>query len=472
MGGKMTESSKSDIKYFGYKSEEEVLRTVLNPGNRIAFIRIIFPDILGRRMDFSIPSYELERAFRDGKGFDGSSVEGFVRIEESDLIIKPEAKTYRVLPWEYQGFDENTKWKEAVMFGDILTPEGHNYEGDSRYILKKVLKKGKREFGIDQIMVGPELEYFIFPSKRKAVPLDDGSYFFGGTHGGIRKEIQLHLDYMGIQSEYDHHEVAYGQHEIDLKYLDALEMADASMLFRYMVKKIARMHNLYATFMPKPLNGQNGSGMHVHQSLWINGRNVFFDKDSPYHLSLQARQYMAGLMIHSREIAPVLCQWVNSFKRLIEGYEAPVYIAWGQRNRSAYIRVPEYQPGKEKSTRIEIRAPDPACNLYLAFATMFMAGLRGIQKKHKLPEPVEENIYKMSNSKQRKFDIKVLPRNLDEAIKIMQKSELLKDTLGDHIFHTFIANKKWEIEEYNKNVSKEFDKQVSEYEIEKYLPIL
>jgi glutamine synthetase len=232
------------------------------------------------------------------------------------------------------------------------------------------------------------------------------------------------------------------------------------------------MHNLYATFMPKPLNGQNGSGMHVHQSLWKKGKNIFFEKKDKYHLSEIARQHMAGLMLHAREISALCSQWVNSYKRLIEGYEAPVYIAWGQRNRSAYIRVPEYQPGKESATRIELRSPDPSCNLYLAFAAMFMAGLRGIQKGYELPDPVEENIYKMSNSKQKKFEIKTLPRNLEEAIKIMEKSALVKETLGDHIFSKFLVNKRCEIEEYNKNVSREFDKQVSDYEIKKYLPFL
>lgn len=468
----MINSSKTNFKSFGYENEAEVLDTVLNTSNRIEFIRIMFPDILGRRMDFTIPNYELERAFQEGKGFDGSSVEGFVRIEESDLVIKPDATTFRVLPWEYKGFDEHTKWKEAIMSGDILNPDGQPYEGDSRYILKRVLKKCREEFGIEDIKVGPELEFFIFPNDKEAFPLDHGEYFFSGYHGEIRKEIQILLKSMGILSEYDHHEVAHGQHEIDLKYLSALEMADSCMIFRYMVKKVARMHNLYATFMPKPLNGQNGSGMHIHQSLWKNGKNIFFDKTDRYHLSDTAHQYMAGLMTHSREISAVCSQWVNSYKRLIEGYEAPVYVAWGQRNRSAYIRVPEYQPGKEHATRIELRSPDPSCNLYLAFASIFMAGMRGIQNVYKLQDPVEENIYRMSNSRQKTFNIKTLPSNLEEAIKIMQKSDLLKETLGDHIFYKFLANKKWEIEEYNKNVSKEFDKQVSDYEIEKYMPFL
>jgi glutamine synthetase len=459
-------------KNYGYKNQKEVLETVLNPENKIEFVRIIFPDILGRHMDFTIPSQELKSSFEQGKGFDGSSIQGFVRVEESDLVIKPEASTFRILPWEYQGFSENTKWKEAVMFGDILTPEGNHFDGDSRYILKKAIKKADQEFEIDDIKLGPELEFFIFPSKKKALPLDEGGYFFGGLHGEIRKEIQILLKKMGIESEYDHHEVAHGQHEIDLKYLSALEMADVGMLFRYMVKKVARMHDLYATFMPKPLNGQNGNGMHVHQSLWKNEENIFFDKNENYHLSATAKNYMAGLMKFAQEISAVLCQWINSYKRLIVGYEAPVYIAWGQKNRSAYIRVPEYQPGKKEATRIELRSPDPACNLYLSFAAMIMAGLDGIRNQYPLSKPVEENIFNMSQNRQKKFHIKTLPQNLHSSLNKMKKSKLLKETLGNHLFQTFLQNKRYEIEEYNKSVTQEFDQQVSKYEIKKYLPIL
>ena len=333
-------------KTFGFKTEKEVLEYVLNPVNRVEFVRVHFPDILGRPMDFAFPSEELAKAFQEGKGFDGSSVEGFVRIEESDLVIRPDARTFRVLPWEYKGFSENISWREGIMFGDILTPEGEHYEGDTRYVLKKILAMAEQEYGIDDFKVGPELEFFIFPGDKNINFSDEGGYFFSGKHGGIRKEVQLLLKKMGIASEYDHHEVAHGQHEIDLKYQSAMEMADIGMLFRYMVKKVSRMHNLYATFMPKPLNGQNGSGMHVHQSLWKGGKNIFFASKNHYHLSEAAHHYMAGLIVHAREISAVLGQWVNSYKRLIEGYEAPVYIAWGQRNRSAYIRVPEYQPGK------------------------------------------------------------------------------------------------------------------------------
>jgi glutamine synthetase len=395
-----------------------------------------------------------------------------VRIEESDLVIKPDPRTFRVLPWLYRGFEDRMQWREAIMFGDILTPEGRPYQGDSRYVLKRVLENGRKEFGIDDIKVGPELEFFIFPEKTRAVPLDEGGYFFGGRHGEIRKEIQLRLKRIGIESEYDHHEVAHGQHEVDLKYLSALEMADVCMIFRYMVKKVARMHGLYATFMPKPLNGQNGSGMHVHQSLWSKGKNLFFQPDEEYHLSDTARRYVAGLITHAQEISAVFCQWINSYKRLIEGYEAPVYVAWGQRNRSAYIRIPEYQPGKEHATRIELRSPDPACNMYLAFAVMFAAGMQGIAGNYTLPDPVEENIYEMSNSRQKKLNIKTLPANLERAILAMENSAWLEEALGTHVFKTVIANKRWEVEDYGKNVSREYDKQVSDFEIQKYLPFL
>ncbi len=471
-GEAMTQKSQAGIKKYGFENQEEVLNAVKNPANKIEFVRIMFSDILGRPMDFSIPSGELRGAFLEGKGFDGSAVEGFVRIEESDLIIIPDPKTFRVLPWKYKGFDESTTWREGVIFGDIHSPDGKPYEGDCRSVLKKVLKKAEKDLGIEAIKVGPELEFFLFPSSQEASPMDAGGYFFSGRHGEIRKEIQILFKKLGIESEHDHHEVAHGQHEIDLNSLDALEMADTCMLFRYMVKKVARMHNLYATFMPKPLNGQNGSGMHVHQSLWKGGKNLFFEKKGRYHLSGLARHYIAGIMMHAREISAVLSQWTNSYKRLIEGYEAPVYVAWGQRNRSAYIRVPEYQPGKELETRIELRSPDPACNLYLAFACMFMAGLKGIQEEYELEDPVEENIYAMSEAKQKSLSIRILPRNLEEAVKIMSKSEMVRETLGEHVFEKYLSNKMWEIEEYNSNVSKEYAKQVSEYEIKKYLPFL
>ncbi len=460
------------LKAFGMRDEKDVLDAVLDPGHEIEFIRFVFPDILGRPMDFTIPSSELKATFAEGKGFDGSSIAGFVRIEESDLVIKPDPKSFRLLPWVYKGFEEGVRWREAVMFGDILTPDGKTYVGDTRAVLRRTLARARKETGIDAFKCGPELEFFIFPSSEEPVPTDVGGYFFSGRYGEIRKEIQLLLHKMGIETEYDHHEAAHGQHEVDLRYRDALEMADTSMMFRYIVKKVCRMHGLYATFMPKPINGQNGSGMHVHQSLWKGDQNLFFDKKGAYCLSDMARHYTAGVMNHARDISAVLSQWINSYKRLIEGYEAPVYIAWGQKNRSAYIRVPEYQPGKEQATRIELRAADPACNIYLAFAVMLAAGLDGIRKKEPLADPVEENIYHMSGTRQKKFEIRVLPRNLEEAVKIMEKSDLVRETLGDHVFGKLIANQKKEIDDYGKCVSGEFDKQVSDFEIERYLPFL
>lgn len=468
----MTPETKKTMKRYGFENQEDVLNTVDDPSNKIEFVRIMFSDILGRPMDFSIPGGKLKEAFLTGKRFDGSSVEGFVRTEESDLIIKPDPKTFRVLPWDYAGFDISNSWREGILFGNIYDSEGNPYEGDSRYALLKVMNNGKNDLGIDEFRVRPEMEFFLFPNSHEARPLDEGGYFFSGSHGEIRKEVQFLLKKIGIESESDHHEVAHGQHEIDLDYLDAVEMADTCMLLRYTVKKVARMHGLYATFMPKPLNGQNGSGMHIHQSLWKGGNNLFFDKNEPYRLSKTGCHYIAGIMAHSREISAILNQWTNSYKRLIEGYEAPVHVAWGQKNRSAFIRVPEYKPGKEQEIGIELRSPDPACNLYLAFACMFMAGLKGIHQEYALLDPVEENIYNIDNSKLKSQDIKILPRNLDEAIEVMSKSELVKQILGGHIFEKFLANKRWEIDEYRSNVSKEYDKQVSEFEVQKYLPFL
>jgi glutamine synthetase len=465
-------ASPAAFKAFGTRDEKDVLAVLRDPDSNVRFIRLIFPDILGRQMDFTIPTSELAAAFKEGKGFDGSSIAGFVRIEESDLIIKPDPKTFRVLPWTYEGFAPDIRWREAVMFGDILTPDGGVYAGDSRAALKRVLARTRKELGVDDFKCGPELEFFIFPSSETTALTDAGGYFFSGRHGEIRKEIQLLLHRMGIDTEYDHHEAAHSQHEIDLRYLSAVDMADTAMIFRYMVKKVCRMHGLYATFMPKPVDAQNGSGMHVHQSLWRAGRNLFFEAGSPYHLSLMARRYMAGLMTHAREVSVVLSQWVNSYKRLIEGYEAPVYVAWGQKNRSAYIRVPEYQPGKERATRVELRAADPACNIYLAFAVMLAAGAEGVRRRYELTDPVEENIYHMSGARQKKFEIRVLPRNLGEAVRIMEKSIVVREALGDPIFDKLVANKLKEVEEYGRNVSGEFDKQVSDYEIRRYLPVL
>ncbi len=447
------------------KTQKDVLKAVKE--HKISFIQFWFTDVLGMQKIFSITPDELEDGLREGMGFDGSSIQGFCRIEESDMIAMPDPTTFRLIPWR------PTDRPVARMFCDIQNPDGTPYEGDPRYALKRILKKVD-DLGY-RFLVGPELEYFYFVDDTVPEPLDRGGYFDGlpiDRATDLRRQTIFALQEMGIRVEYSHHEVAPSQHEIDLRYAPALDMADVVMLVRYLVKRVARSHGLYATFMPKPINGQNGSGMHVHQSLWKGGKNAFFDGRDAYSLSDAAHAYTAGLLAHARETSAIFSQWVVSYKRLILGYEAPVYVAWGQRNRSAYIRVPRYQPGKEKATRIELRSPDPGCNVYLALAVMLAAGLDGIRHKLALADPVEENIYEMSAAQQKRLRIGNLPRDLEEAVKIMEKSALVRETLGEHIFAKFIANKRHEIADYRKNVGAEFDKQVSPYEVERYLPFL
>jgi glutamine synthetase len=352
------------------------------------------------------------------------------------------------------------------MFADIYEPDGTPYKGDPRWALKRTLKKAQ-DLGYT-FYVGPELEYFYFKSS-EGVPqfLDKGGYFDLtplDVATELRRETILTLEAMGIHVEYSHHEVAPSQHEIDLRYTDALTMADNAMTYRLVVKEIALKHGVYATFMPKPVFGQNGSGMHTHQSLFKGNKNAFFDPKDEFHLSKTAKSYMAGVLKHSKEITSITSQWVNSYKRLVPGYEAPVYISWARRNRSALVRVPMYKPGKEKATRMEYRSPDPACNPYLTFAVMLAAGLKGIEKGYELSPPVEEDIFEMSEASRKKHGIDSLPGNLLEAIQLTEKSELVKETLGDHIFQKFIENKKIEWDQYRTHVS--------QFELEKYLPIL
>jgi glutamine synthetase len=409
---------------------------------------------------FAITIDELEGALDEGMGFDGSSIQGYARIDESDMIAKPDPKTFKILPWRPK---ENAVGR---MFADIYEPDGTPYKGDPRWVLKRNLKKAQ-DLGYT-FYVGPELEYFYFKSSEgKPVGLDAGGYFDltpldSATE--LRRETILALEALGIHVEYSHHEVAPSQHEIDLRYADALTMADHAMTYRLVVKEIALKHGVYATFMPKPIFGQNGSGMHTHQSLFKGDKNAFFDPKDEFHLSKLAKSYIAGILKHSKEITSITSQWVNSYKRLVPGYEAPVYISWALRNRSTLVRVPMYKPGKEKATRIEFRSPDPACNPYLAFAVMLAAGLKGVEKGYELPPPVEEDIYEMSEESRKKHGIESLPGSLSEAIQLTEKSELVRETLGDHIFQKFIENKKIEWDKYRTHVS--------QFELEKYLPIL
>lgn len=439
------------------EAKQFVLKTVKE--YNVKFIRLWFTDILGFIKNFAIPVEELERALEKGMGFDGSSIEGFVRIEESDMNAKPDPNTFTLLPWRPR------EQAVAKMFCDIYWPDGRPFEGDPRYILKKNIKKAQ-DLGFSYY-VGPELEYFYFKSAENPEPLDRGGYFDMPPQElatDLRRETILTLEEMGIPVEYSHHEVAPSQHEIDLRYTDALTMADSMMTHRVVVKHIAMKHGLYATFMPKPLFGVNGNGMHVHQSLFKGDINAFFDTNDEYHLSKAGKSYLAGLLLYAPEITTVICQWVNSYKRLIPGYEAPAYISWGTRNRSALVRVPEYEPGKEKATRLEFRAPDPACNPYLAFSVMLSAGVKGIENKLEPPKPVEEDVFTLSEEERKKRNIGTLPGSLGEAIELAEKSELVRETLGNHIFNAFLRNKKREWDE--------FKSQVTEYEIKKYLPIL
>lgn len=424
----------------------------------VASIQFWFTDVLGQLKSFSVTPQELPLAFEEGMGFDGSSIEGFARIEESDMVAVPDPTTFQLLPWRPR------ERPVGRMFCDIFNPDGTPYEGDPRYALKRMLKKASDK-GFT-FFIGPELEYFYFKSDAAPEILDRGGYFDItplDRSGDLRRNTIFALQDMGIHVEYSHHEVAPSQHEIDLRYDEALRMADITQTYRIAVRETARRHGVYATFMPKPLFGQNGSGMHVHQSLFSGERNAFFDPNDPFHLSKLARCYIAGILRHACEIIAITNQWVNSYKRLVPGYEAPVYISWARRNRSTMVRVPMYKPGKEKATRIEFRAPDPACNPYLAYAVMLAAGLAGIEGDYDLPEPVEEDIYSMSESDRAERGIKSLPGSLYAAILECEKSELVREAIGGHIFHKFIENKKIEWEMYRI--------QVSSYEIERYLPM-
>jgi glutamine synthetase len=426
----------------------------------VKFIRLWFTDILGMLKSFAITVEELETALEEGMGFDGSSIEGFARIDESDMVAMPDPDTFHLLPWR-----PREHRAVARMFCDILKPGGQPFDGDPRYVLKQTLKRAA-DLGYTYY-VGPELEYFYFRNSEGTEQLDHGGYFDLvplDMATDLRRETVLELEELGIGVEYSHHEVAGSQHEIDMRYTDALTMADQVMTYRLVVKQVAINNGIYATFMPKPIFGINGSGMHVHQSLFKGDKNAFFDAKDPYHLSKIARSYIAGLLKHAPEITAVTNQWINSYKRLVPGYEAPVYLSWARRNRSDLIRVPEYRPGREKATRIEFRSPDPACNPYLAFSVMLAAGLEGIKKGLEPPAPVEENVYEMSEVERKKRGIDILPASLLQAIMLAEKSEVVRKALGEHVFEAFIQNKKIEWNQYKA--------QVTEYELKKYLPIL
>lgn len=428
--------------------------------NDVSFIRLWFTDINGMLKSFAITRDELENALENGMGFDGSSITGFQDIEESDMVAIPDPDTFRLLPWRPK---ENAV---ARMICDIVIPGGMPYEGDPRYILRRALKK-MNDMGFDHFYAGPELEFFYFKSSEKPEIIDLGGYFDLtplDLAANMRRDTILALKKMGINIEYSHHEVAPSQHEIDMRYDDALVMADSMVTYRLAVKEIASKYNFYASFMPKPIFGENGSGMHTHQSLFKGKKNAFFDPSDKYNLSETGKSYIAGILKYAPEMVSILAPWVNSYKRLVPGYEAPVYIAWSRRNRSALVRVPVYQPGKENATRMELRCPDPSGNPYLQLAVMLTAGLKGIEDELSLAEPMELNLYDLDDKERAEKGIISLPENLGAAIKLTEKSELMKEALGEHCFDRFISLKKKEWDEYRI--------QVTDYEIKKYYSIL
>jgi glutamine synthetase len=435
----------------------KVIERVVNED--IKFVLLWFTDIEGHLKSFAITPSELEGALEDGMGFDGSSISGFNAIEESDMVAIPDPATFQLMP--------NGGAKVARMICDVVTPDGDPYVGDPRYVLKLALER-MRSLGFDTFNVGPELEYFLFKANEgEPQGLDEGGYFAMTTLDAateLRNETIAALESMGIPVEYHHHEVGPSQHEIDMRYASALDMADHTITYRLVVKEMAQKYGVYATFMPKPLFGENGSGMHTHQSLFANGKNAFFDEDDDWHLSDAGKAFIAGQLRHAREISAVFAQWVNSYKRLVPGYEAPVYCAWSRRNRSALIRIPLYHPGKEQATRAEIRCPDPACNPYLTFAALLHAGLEGIEKGYELPPPMEQNLYHLTAEQRRERGIVALPETLGEAIDELAGSELAKKALGRHVFQRYVELKRKEWDDYRV--------QLTPWELEKYLAAL
>ncbi len=421
----------------------------------VKHIQLWFTDILGNLKMVEVPDRQLHNVLESGAAFDGSSISGYAEIEESDIVAMPDWSTFTVLPWA-QGSE-----RTAFVFCDVLDRNYKPFEGDPRWVLRRQLERAQK-LGLD-FYVGPELEYFYFKSPEERELIDDGGYFDvlpADLGNDLRKQTMRTLDKLGIPMEASHHEVAPSQHEIDPHYDEALIMADRVMITRLIVKEVAAHNGVHATFMPKPLHGENGSGMHVHQSLFRGDDNAFFSADDPDHLSDIAKSFIAGQLKHMREFTSVVNQYVNSYKRLVPGYEAPVYISWAHRNRTALIRVPLYVQGKESTVRAELRNPDPAANPYLAFAVMLAAGLEGIEQEYELPPSVEPNIFKMNAEQREAIGLGALPNNLYEAITETQQSELVRRTLGEHVFERFVTNKLNEWYEYRE--------QVTDWEVDKY----
>ena len=434
-----------------------VLRTVEERGVRL--VRLWFTDVLGTLKSFAISPAELENALEDGMTFDGSSIDGYSRVQEADVLAVPDPNTFEVLPWV------DNKAAEARVICDVRNLDGSIFEGDPRQVLRRNLDAA-RAMGYE-FLIAPDMEYFYFEPPVRGeipVPLDEGGFFDLTTTdvaSSLRKQTIRTLETMSIPVEYSFHEDAPSQHEIDLRHTDALTMADSVMTFRLVVKEIAALHNVHATFMPKPLENVQGSGMHLHLSLFKDEQNAFHDADDPYNLSETAKQFMAGLLRHAAEITAITNQTVNSYKRLVPGFEAPVHISWARNNRSGLIRVPVQKRNNEQSTRIEYRSPDPACNPYLAFSVILAAGLRGIKEGYELPQEADANLFEIGDDMLEKLGIEQLPQSMSDALRVMERSELVAEALGEHIFEWFLRNKRAEWRGYKTHIS--------QYELNRYL---
>jgi len=446
------------------RQQEFVLRTVEE--RDVRFVRLWFTDVLGALKSVAVAPAELEAAFTEGIGFDGSAIQGLARVIESDMLVRPDPSTFAVLPWRG---DADGRAGTARMFCDLLTPDGEPAPADPRHVLRRALSKAA-EAGFS-FYTHPEIEFYLFevadgPDGRP-VPVDTGGYFdhvvAGAGHDFRRSAITM-LEALGISVEFSHHEGGPGQNEIDLRYADALSTADNIMTFRTVVKEVALSMGVRASFMPKPLTGLPGSGMHTHLSLFSGDTNAFRSDGSDYQLSPIGRSFIAGLLRRAPEMTAITNQWVNSYKRLWGGNEAPAYVCWGHNNRSALIRVPMYKPSKGQSTRIEYRALDAACNPYLAFAVMLNAGLEGVQEGLELPARAEDDVWSLTDTERRALGIEPLPTNLAEAVSIMERSDLIAETLGEGVFEFFLRNKRAEWDDYRR--------EVTPFELRRYLPAL
>jgi len=445
------------------KQEDFVLRALEE--RDVRFVRLWFTDVLGFLKSVAVAPAELEGAFAEGIGFDGSAIEGFARVSESDMLALPDPSTFQLLPWRDQGPGPST----ARMFCDIVMPDGSPSYADPRYVLKRTLSKAA-EKGFT-FYTHPEIEFYVFKDEPREgvlpVPVDSSGYFDHTNQAlgaDFRREAITYLEAMGISVEYSHHEGGPGQQEIDLRYADALSTADNIMTFRTVIREVGLSQGVWATFMPKPFTEHPGSGMHTHVSLFEGDQNAFYEAGAQYQLSKTGRRFIAGILRHAPEISVVTNQWVNSYKRIVAEGEAPTFISWGHNNRSAMVRVPMYKPSKGQSTRVEIRTLDAACNPYLAFAVILAAGMKGIEEEYELPPEAEDDVWALTDRERAALGIDPLPRGLDEAIAVAENSELLAETLGEHVYDFFLRNKRAEWAEYRA--------QVSAFERSRMLPVL